>query len=714
MAVNRWEDAQASSPARPQSRAPEGLSLQLEGKRLDDWLVGEYLDEGAFGVVHRATHRKSGETAALKILKPEAVNMKRLERFQREGIALMRVDHPNVVQLYGTGRAEVMGTSIFYIALELLEGKTLEQEIAERGRFPEAYALHIASEIVKALVAVGEQRIVHGDLKPSNVYLTNDSRVKVMDFGHSTMLEFDNLTKQGAFVGTAPFAAPEQFVDSSQVDSRADQYSLGCLLYFMLTGVPPYPEAPSMESQSRAHQFDMAVPVRRRNSQITSFASALTARLMAKRKHERFAQLQDIAALLTSREQSNFFNSLFPEFHQRADSAAFWSTMVFPRFPQARCPADPPPALTTHLLEHTRHFRLGKGVTVPILSPRGQGTTRAIFEAFSGNKDVQLVRGWTALEGEPAFSPLVSMLKNLFPNHQHAKFAWEEQFRFLTKQPPDGYATLRMLLKDPANYEKNFGTDRDLRLVSELALVLGKLGDDLPLVLLWDHGELYDPRLISVMLKLIPKLEASPVMNLVVGLPPSDPAVSSQYPAWAALIRSLERQCQRLEPFTPESLDTSHLQRLMGYFLNDEGDLRFLIQATQGYQFPSYRVYFTWLGYWIEALHARKMQIGRARLTPGDYRRMRDPLIQGGLEQLLEARFKSLTPVHQRALTIMAEQGEFFDFPKAHQFKTAPTSLEMIRLMMELERRWYITLYRDHGQFRGTDWVRWIREHPVR
>ncbi|MCG3152851.1 MAG: Serine/threonine-protein kinase PknD [bacterium] len=714
MVVNRWEGGPAPPQARPATREPEGLALKLEGKRLDEWQVGEYIDEGAFGVVHRASHFKSGDVAALKILKPNAVNPKRLERFQREGIALMRVTHPNVVQLFGTGRAEVLGTSIFYLALELLEGKTLEQEVTERGRLPEGQALWIASQVVQALLAVEAHRIVHGDLKPSNVYLTNDGRVKVMDFGHSTLLEFDNLTRHGSFVGTAPFAAPEQFIDSSQVDSKADQYSLGCLLYYMLTGVPPFPEAHSLEAQSSAHQHDQPLPARRRNPQVTSFASALCNRLMSKRKAERFAQLQDIAMLLQSREQSNFYYSLFPESHRRSDSPAFWSNMIFPRFPAPRCPADPLPPLALHLREQTRHFRMGKGCQVPVLARRGQGTSRAVYEAFVGNKELQLVRTWTPLPGEPALTPLVSVFHALFPHHQHPKFAWEEQFRHLTKEPPDAYATLRILLKDPAGYESHFGPERDLRLANEVVLVLSKLAEDLPLVLLWDHCEDFQQRCISLLMKVLPKLEAAPVLNICAGLPVGIAGVAAAYPAWAALVRSLERQSQRYEPFTPAPLETAQLQRLLGYFIGDPAVLKHLIQTSRSHQFASYREFFTWTAYWMEALHHRKQQHGRASLTPGDLTAMRDPLLQGSVDQLQAARWAFLSPLQQRTLTIMAEQGEFFRAPTPRQYREAPTGLEITRLCMDLERRWYIHLFRNHGQFRGTEWVSWIRNHPAK
>ncbi|MEO7992863.1 MAG: serine/threonine-protein kinase, partial [bacterium] len=321
------------TPSAASTARQSGLGIKLEGKRLADWIVEDYLAEGAFGVVHRARHAVTGELAALKIMKPEMVTLKRLERFQRESIVLGRVSHPNVVQFKGTGSGDVVGTPLFFIAMELLIGKTLEEEVRDRGRLPEKYVHWIGTQIVAALEAVAEHRIVHGDLKPSNVFLTDDGRVKVMDFGHATLLEFENVTQAGAFIGTAAFAAPEQFVDSSKVDALADQYSLGCLLYYLLSGSVPYPDARVWLDIAEAHQRSQTVPLRQRNPQVSAFSQMLVNRLMAKNKRDRFQRLADVGAVMTTREQSTFFYSALPEHHLRRDSSIFWSQIIFPRFP---------------------------------------------------------------------------------------------------------------------------------------------------------------------------------------------------------------------------------------------------------------------------------------------------------------------------------------------------------------------------------------------
>lgn len=692
-------------------RVHEGLSLKLEGKRLDDWQVEDYIAEGAFGIVHRGRHVQTGDLAALKIMKPELVTLKRLERFQREGIALRRMQHPNVVQYLGGGRAEVVGTGVFYMALELLEGVTLEQELAQRGRLPEKMALWIVSEIVHALLAVEQHRIVHGDLKPSNVFLTSEGRAKVMDFGHSTLLEFDNLTRQGAFVGTAPFAAPEQFVDSSQVDGRADQYSLGCLLYNMLTGSVPFPDAQSLEAQSEAHQQHLTVPVRRRNPQVTAFAQALTNRLMAKRKQDRFARLQDIAALLTTREASNFFHTLLPDQHHRRDSAVFWTGAVFPRYPQPRCPQGTltEPAVT--LARMREKLCQGEGGLLLVQGDRGTGITRAVYETFHQSSAVQLVRGRMHYEGELAFTPVLNLLEGLFPHHKHPKFAWEEQFRFLTGKPPDQYSTLRILLKDPAGYLANFSADRDVRLAGELVMVLGALGRDLPLAIVWDHCEQYDPRLVSLLMRLLPRLAREPVLNICTG-----PRITTNGPTasagWTALLRGLPRLDRTAVQVEVPPPDPAQISRVLGLLAGDEGDLRLLLKSALGYTFPSWHQLFTWLAYWKETLHARRMQLGRAQLATGSYAGLRDPLIGGSPDALYAGRWQHLDPSLRRTLTVLAEEGEFFEFPRPDHYRDRVNQLDIYRFLMDLERRWHLVLYREHGQFRDPGFVDWIRRNP--
>ncbi|HYE78492.1 MAG TPA: serine/threonine-protein kinase, partial [bacterium] len=602
----------------------------------------------------------------------------------------------------------------FYIALELLEGRTLEEEVQERGRLTEGYAFWLAEQVVAALAAVEEHRVVHGDLKPSNVFITNSGVVKVMDFGHSSLLEFENLTQAGAFIGTAPFAAPEQFVDSSQLDARVDQYALGALLYHALTGSVPFPQATSMAALAEAHQQSQPVPPRLRNPQLSYFSQAFIKRLMSKRKEDRFPSLREVGMVLKTRESSTFFFKHLPHQHLRRDSAAFWAPAVFPRFPSLRCPAHPKPALTVLVeQELSRMGASGMGRAIAVRAERGSGVSRALYEALHPRTDVQVARVRPYFPGEYPLAPLYRLFTGLFPHHRHPDFSWEEQFRFITGTTPDQWATLRIFLKDPKAYTANFAEDRDPRLAQDAATVLGAMAADLPLVCFWDRCESYQPRLTAILMKLVPKLEGQPVLTCCAG-PTADGAKVAGQAEYGALVRALKRQSQRFTEHVQPPPDTAYLQKLLAYSFADPEEIKFLLRKSLNHDFRSYHWFFSWVGYWKEALHVRKVGLGRS-LTPAELQALGpDPLTEGGgPDALCAARMKFLPRAHQRALTVMAEEGELFELPRPDGFREALNPLERHRIFLDLDRRWYVTIYRNHGAFRNPELANWIRRNPV-
>ncbi len=194
------------------------------------------------GEVFRARDERLGRDVALKLIRPASSdNPDHLRRFELEARAAAALNHPNIVAVYDVGFNE--GSP--YIVCELLEGKTLRKRLAE-GALPVRMAVDYSLQIVQGLIAAHDHRIVHRDLKPENLFVTTDGRVKILDFGvaklqsspedsERSVEELTTVTKSGAVIGTVAYMSPEQ-LRGKAVDHRSDIFSVGAILYEMLTG----------------------------------------------------------------------------------------------------------------------------------------------------------------------------------------------------------------------------------------------------------------------------------------------------------------------------------------------------------------------------------------------------------------------------------------------------------------------------------------------
>ncbi len=218
---------------------PPEIGRTLDGR----YVLERVLASGATGVVYEASHNVIGKRVAIKCLHPTmAASPVAVERLYREARIAAGLRHPNVMQVFDAGR----DGETYFLTMELLEGERLTDYLA-RGPYPVDLIIRMFLSIMDGVAAVQAAGVVHRDLKPDNVFLVTDEdgslRPKVLDFGVSKLAEPGRrkLTALGMTMGTPYYMAPEQMTDSASVDSRADVFSLGVMLYEALTGEVPYP-----------------------------------------------------------------------------------------------------------------------------------------------------------------------------------------------------------------------------------------------------------------------------------------------------------------------------------------------------------------------------------------------------------------------------------------------------------------------------------------
>ena len=238
---------------------------------------------GGMGVVLRGEHVSLGRPAAIKVLprvlaeQPEFV-----ERFLREARAAAQLDHPNLVRVYDAGRTD----DSYYIAMELVPGRSLAEELDRRGPLPVARALEVTRDVASALAEAARHHIIHRDVKPANILVREDGLVKLADLGLAKAIGSPEVTVSQSTLGTPHYMAPEQARDPRSVDTRADIYSLGCTLYHMLTGEVPF-TGTSYFTVMKAHEAEPIPDPRQARPDLPEPVAQLIRWMMAKRPQDR-------------------------------------------------------------------------------------------------------------------------------------------------------------------------------------------------------------------------------------------------------------------------------------------------------------------------------------------------------------------------------------------------------------------------------------------
>ena len=265
---------------------------KLLGQKIGPYTIESILGSGGMAVVYRA-RTPQDEVAALKVLfPPPDTETEMLTRFEREARTAARLNHPAIVRVFDVGQAEGRA----FMAMTLVEGQTLTTRLAQVGRLDEATAADIAWQIADALYYAHRQGIVHRDVKSSNILLTDDGRAMLTDFGVAQALDDSALTRTGHTVGTPAYMAPEQATGEQAVDGRADLYSLGVVLYQMVTGRVPFEG--STPQVLHAHVYQPPPPPST-VAEVSPAMEAIILRALAKDVSDRFQTGAAMAQALT-------------------------------------------------------------------------------------------------------------------------------------------------------------------------------------------------------------------------------------------------------------------------------------------------------------------------------------------------------------------------------------------------------------------------------
>lgn len=275
---------------------PEGRVSVIGKVIANRYEVLARVGEGGMAVVYRARDTLLGRMVALKVLRSQyASDLEFVERFRREAQTAASLSHPNVVNIYDVG--EENGT--YYIVMEYIEGRNLKEIIRQEGPLPNRTAIFIAREICRALEAAHRVNLTHRDVKPHNILITFDGRVKVTDFGIARAAAASSLTQTGTVIGSVHYFSPEQ-ARGGPVGTASDIYSLGVLCYEMVTGSVPF-TGDSPVAVALMHLQEQPKPPRQLNPAVSVDLERVILKAMAKSETQRYssatAMLRDLRAL---------------------------------------------------------------------------------------------------------------------------------------------------------------------------------------------------------------------------------------------------------------------------------------------------------------------------------------------------------------------------------------------------------------------------------
>lgn len=250
--------------------------------------------KGGMATIYLARDLQRNQPVAIKVMAPKLASVLGIQRFRREIAIAALMNHPLIVPVTDSGNAG----DLFYYVMPYVDGESLYQRLQRERRLPLDQALRIANDVAAALGYAHGQGVLHRDVKPENILLARD-RALIADFGLARAIgsDYSRLTETGVIVGTAYYMSPEQLREDHGLDQRADIYSLGCILYEMLTGGPPF-TGPTLRELAMKILKAPAPSVRRLHPEVPVAVDQAIIRALAKSAAARFASMEEFAAAL--------------------------------------------------------------------------------------------------------------------------------------------------------------------------------------------------------------------------------------------------------------------------------------------------------------------------------------------------------------------------------------------------------------------------------
>jgi serine/threonine protein kinase len=295
----RQPPATAAGAAAVDDGIPDGLMAPSDKPgcigMLGSYEVREFIGRGGMGIVLRALDPALNRVVAIKVMAPEvAVQVSARQRFLREARAAAAVSHPHIVTIHAVAETELP-----YLVMECVVGRTLQQKIDEGGALKLKEILRIGTQIAEGLAAAHKHGLVHRDIKPANILLENGvERVKITDFGLARSVDDVGITRTGEVSGTPQYMSPEQAL-GQRVDHRSDLFSLGCVLYAMCTGRPPF-RGDNVAVVVKRICDEPPRPIEGLNPEIPAWLIDTTHRLLAKDPGQRIQSAAEVADILSS------------------------------------------------------------------------------------------------------------------------------------------------------------------------------------------------------------------------------------------------------------------------------------------------------------------------------------------------------------------------------------------------------------------------------
>jgi serine/threonine protein kinase len=293
------------------------LQSKFRGFFLGPYKLLNRVARGGMSTIYSAQHKETGEVHALKVLPPARTNTASyLPRLQREAAMTQRLQHPNIVRVFGFYSESDGQDAVHFIAMEFMQGRDLFETVNIEGPLSCRLAADYIRQAAEGLEYAHQAGLVHRDIKPGNLFVPEDGILRILDLGLAQDFDSEeNLTREfnERVLGTADYLAPEQAADSHTVDRRADLYSLGCSLYFLLTGQPPFTEG-TLVQRLVAHQTKAPVPVTHFRPDVPAELDSILNAMMEKNRNRRISTASEVAERL-----SRFLESIADksEFDQR-------------------------------------------------------------------------------------------------------------------------------------------------------------------------------------------------------------------------------------------------------------------------------------------------------------------------------------------------------------------------------------------------------------